>query len=104
MTNNGHVVPVLVLCNKQDQPLAKGMEAIRVLLEQEMNVLKITKSSQLEGTNSSPKKNLFYGGSKQFEFRHLPIRVDFAECSAFNKDKDAPADLEELNKWLQKLK
>lgn len=103
MSSNGLIVPVLILCNKQDQALAKGKEAIRVLLEQEMNMLKITKSSQLEDTDASSKKNLFSNSSKQFEFKDLPIRIDFEECTAFSEDADAAANLEDLNKWLEKL-
>lgn len=94
-------VPVLILCNKQDQTMAKGCAVIRTLLEKELNLLRMTKTSQLEATDASS-TNVFLGKQgKHFEFSHLDSQIDFAESYAFNKDTSA--ELEELNKWLHKI-
>nr|XP_033323380.1 signal recognition particle receptor subunit beta [Megalopta genalis] len=94
---------VLILCNKQDQTMAKGSSVIKTLLEREMNLLRMTKTSQLEATDASS-KNVFLGREgKDFEFAQLDTQIDFAECYAFSKDPDNSADIEQLNAWLKKI-
>ncbi|XP_020294545.1 signal recognition particle receptor subunit beta isoform X2 [Pseudomyrmex gracilis] len=96
-------VPVLILCNKQDQTMAKGCTVIKSLLEKEMNLLRMTKTSQLETTDASL-ANVFLGKQgKEFEFSHLDSQIDFAESYAFNKNPDTPANIEELCKWICKI-
>ncbi|XP_014205220.1 signal recognition particle receptor subunit beta isoform X2 [Copidosoma floridanum] len=96
-------VPVLILCNKQDQTLAKSSGVIKTLLEKEINLLRVTKTSQLEATDASS-SNAYLGSSgRDFEFSHLDRRVDFAECSAYIKDAETPADIEQLTLWLTNL-
>ncbi|KAL6435494.1 hypothetical protein ACFW04_005458 [Cataglyphis niger] len=100
---NIHRVPILILCNKQDQTMAKGCMVIRAMLEKEINLLRMTKISQLEATDASS-ANVFLGKQgKDFEFSHLDLHIDFAESYAFNKDSQTSADIEELNKWLHKI-
>nr|CAG4641992.1 EOG090X0C7N [Eurycercus lamellatus] len=88
--------PVLVLCNKQDHALAKGSQVIRTQLEKEMNVLRNTKSNQLEAISEAGGKKTYLGREgKDFEFIDLlPLKVDFAASSA------QTGDLEQLEKWL----
>ncbi|KDR07565.1 signal recognition particle receptor subunit beta [Zootermopsis nevadensis] len=95
-------LPFLILCNKQDQTMAKGCLVIKSLVQKEMNVLRMTKSSQLESTNEAMNNNTFLGKKdKDFEFAHLlPIKVDFAESIAVNVDSEKPASLEAVEKWL----
>lgn len=96
-------IPVLILCNKQDQVTAKGYTVIKALLEKEMNLLRMTKTSQLEATDASS-ANVFLGKQgKDFEFSHLDSQIDFADSYAFNKDPETPADIGDLNKWLHKI-
>lgn len=96
-------IPVLILCNKQDQTMAKGCTVIKLLLEKEMNLLRMTKTSQLEATDTSS-TNVFLGKQgKHFDFSHLDSQIYFAESYAFNKDPQTSADIEELNKWLHKI-
>ncbi|XP_051164410.1 signal recognition particle receptor subunit beta [Leptopilina boulardi] len=99
---NRHI-PILILCNKQDQTMAKGWRVIKTLLEKEINLLRLTKSSQLESIDDSS-SNAFLGKiGIDFEFIHLNMNVQFAECCAFNKDSDSIADIQELNMWLKKI-
>ncbi|XP_029035704.2 signal recognition particle receptor subunit beta [Osmia bicornis bicornis] len=94
---------VLILCNKQDQTMAKGSTVIKALLEKEINLLRMTKTSQLEATDASS-TNVFLGKQgKDFDFSHLDTNIEFAECSAFNKDPDTAADIEQLNSWLKRI-
>ncbi|XP_046468639.1 signal recognition particle receptor subunit beta [Neodiprion pinetum] len=95
--------PVLILCNKQDQTTAKGCSVIKSLLEKEINLLRVTKTNQLETTDASS-SNFYLGKQgKDFEFIHLGSKVDFAEASAFDKDSETSADIEQLDIWLQKI-
>ncbi|KOX70646.1 Signal recognition particle receptor subunit beta [Melipona quadrifasciata] len=95
--------PVLILCNKQDQTMAKGITVIKTLLEKEMNLLRTTKANQLEATDASI-TNVFLGKQeKDFDFSHLDTNIEFAECSAYNKDSEISADIEQLNNWLKKI-
>ncbi|XP_015605074.1 signal recognition particle receptor subunit beta [Cephus cinctus] len=96
-------IPVLILCNKQDQTMAKGSTVIKTLLEKEMNLLRLTKNNQLEATDASSANSFLGKQGKDFEFSHLTSRVDFAECSAFCKDPDSSVDINQLNKWLYEI-
>lgn len=95
--------PVLIMCNKQDQTMAKGCYVIKALLEKEMNLLRMTKTSQLEATDASS-TNIFLGKQgKHFEFSHLDSQIDFVESYASNDDSQMSANIEELKKWLIKI-
>lgn len=97
--------PLLILCNKQDQPMAKGSQVIKGLLEKEINLVRITKSSQLQSVDSNQTNNSTYLGKlgKEFEFTHLSCKVEFLECSANVSDDDNPTDIKELQDWISKL-
>ncbi|XP_018407436.1 PREDICTED: signal recognition particle receptor subunit beta [Cyphomyrmex costatus] len=96
-------VPVLIMCNKQDQTTAHGCYVIKSLLEKEMNLLRMTKTSQLEATDASS-TNAFLGKQgKHFEFSHLDSQIDFVESYASSDDSQMSADIEELKKWLNKI-
>lgn len=83
--------------------MAKGCAVIKTLLEKELNLLRMTKTSQLEATDASL-VNVFLGKQgKDFEFSHLDSQIDFANSYAFNKDPQTAVDMEELNNWLQKV-
>lgn len=96
--------PVLILCNKQDQPLAKGSQVIKGLLEKEINLVRVTKSNQLQSVDSSQSSNTYIGKQgKDFEFSHLNNRVDIVEGSANTGDDDNPADIKAVEDWISKL-
>ncbi|KAL0838961.1 hypothetical protein ABMA28_016967 [Loxostege sticticalis] len=97
--------PLLILCNKQDQPLAKGSQVIKGLLEKEINLVRVTKSSQLQSVDPSQATNSTFLGKqgKDFEFSHLSCKVDVAECSANTGDDDNPTDIKTLQDWISKL-
>lgn len=95
--------PFLILCNKQDQALAKGCGVIKILLEKEMNLLRLTKTNQLEATDASSANTFLGKVGKDFEFSHLDTKIEFAECSALVNEADTAADLEQLQQWIQKL-
>ncbi|XP_047511057.1 signal recognition particle receptor subunit beta [Pieris napi] len=96
--------PLLILCNKQDQPMAKGSQVIRSLLEKEINLVRVTKSSQLQATDSSQSSNTYLGKlGKDFEFSHLSCAVELIECSASTGDDDNPTDIKPLQDWISHL-
>lgn len=83
--------------------MAKGSGVIKTLLEKEMNLLRVTKTSQLEATDATS-TNFFLGKQgKDFEFSHLGSKVDFAEASAFDKDSETSVDIDQLDNWLNKI-
>ncbi|KAK0085671.1 hypothetical protein PV325_004617 [Microctonus aethiopoides] len=96
-------IPVLILCNKQDQTMAKGCGVIKSLLEKEINLVRVTKASQLEATDSSSTSIFLGKRGKNFEFNDLNTPIEFAECSAFNKDSETSADIEQIENWLKKI-
>lgn len=69
------------------------------------NLVRVTKSSQLQSVDSSQSNNATFLGKvgKDFEFLHLNCRVDIAECSANTGDDDNPADIKTLQEWILKL-
>nr|CAG4651279.1 EOG090X0C7N [Simocephalus serrulatus]SVE94466.1 EOG090X0C7N [Simocephalus serrulatus] len=89
---------ILILCNKQDHALAKGPQVIQSLLEKEMNLLRNTKTNQLEAISEGGNQKSYFLGheGKNFEFADLlPLRVEFAASSAQQVE-----DLNSLKSWL----
>ncbi|XP_072949100.1 signal recognition particle receptor subunit beta [Epargyreus clarus] len=97
--------PLLILCNKQDQPMAKGSQVIKSFLEKEINLVRVTKSSQLQSVDPSESNNTAYVGKlgKNFEFAHLNCKVDIVEGSANTGDDDNPTDIKAVQEWISKL-
>lgn len=94
---------ILILCNKQDQTMAKGCSVIKSLLEKEMNLLKLTKPNQLQTMDASFKNTLLGKHSKDFQFHQLNSKVKFAESSAFVKDPETPPQMTALQEWLESV-
>lgn len=90
---------ILILCNKQDEPLAKGSAVIKALLEKELNVIRSTRASKLESVDSSrDSTNSFLGKQgKDFEFAHLPQNVQILESSAKKNE------LNHLRDWIDRI-
>jgi signal recognition particle receptor subunit beta len=90
-------VPILIVCNKQDQALAKGSAVIKSLLTKELNLVRTTRASELASTDNSSKSSDYLGKrGEDFQFEHLPQNVEFLECSALK------GDVEELTVWIEK--
>uniref|UniRef100_A0A1B6EHE8 Signal recognition particle receptor subunit beta n=1 Tax=Cuerna arida TaxID=1464854 RepID=A0A1B6EHE8_9HEMI len=95
---------VLVLCNKQDQTLAKGSQVVKSLLEKELNLLRSTKASQLSSTEGSTAQVTLGTPDKEFQFAQLaPISVEFAEGCAFNSTPETQAELKSVHKWVASI-
>uniref|UniRef100_A0A0B6ZNL5 Signal recognition particle receptor subunit beta n=1 Tax=Arion vulgaris TaxID=1028688 RepID=A0A0B6ZNL5_9EUPU len=105
-TVSNNAPPLLILCNKQDLTLAKGAKVIRSQLEKEMNTLRVTRAAALTGVGDTANNNTYLGKrDKDFDFSDVkPLKIEFAECSAFGKDKssDGP-ELDEIYRWLAKV-
>ncbi|KAL3213125.1 hypothetical protein MRX96_035626 [Rhipicephalus microplus] len=97
-----HCPPIMIVCNKQDAPMAKSPKVIQSQLEKEMNVLRTTQISALESTEGQANKNTFLGKrGKDFQFSDVrPIVVEFAEFSAKSPEE---AQLSVLKSWLAKV-
>jgi len=92
-------LPILIACNKQDNPLSKGAQVIRKGLEKELSVLNKTRAASLETTDgSSGKRLLTDSDSGEFKFEQLRQNVEFVECAAAED-----LDLDELKDWLKQL-
>ncbi|XP_058835598.1 signal recognition particle receptor subunit beta [Topomyia yanbarensis] len=79
-TNN---LPCIVLCNKQDETLAKGDSVIKSLLEKEINVVRQTRKSQLQSVDQNNTDSVFLGKpDKDFDFSQVSQTVKFVPCSA----------------------
>ncbi|XP_037075857.1 signal recognition particle receptor subunit beta-like [Pollicipes pollicipes] len=95
--------PLLVLCNKQDQAMAKGAGLIRTQLEREINTLRWTKASSLQGTDEGTASTAALGrDGQEFEFGHLRQPVEFVEGSCGASEDDEPS-LEPVRAWLNML-
>lgn len=96
-------INVLILCNKQDQTLAKSTSVIEALLVKELNLLRTTKSNELEATDASSTKCFLGKRGKSFDFNDLNCKVEFAECSTQKIDSEKSIDISQLQKWLKKI-
>uniref|UniRef100_A0A182LTQ2 Signal recognition particle receptor subunit beta n=1 Tax=Anopheles culicifacies TaxID=139723 RepID=A0A182LTQ2_9DIPT len=83
-------VPVVVLCNKQDETLAKTETAIKSMLEKEINIVRQTRRSQLQSVDNSTASDTFLGKSAgvDFEFEQLGQRIRFVPCSTKDEKYD----------------
>jgi len=77
-------LPILIACNKQDNPLSKSAQVIRKGLEKELSVLNKTRAASLETTDGLGGKRLLTGNNhdEDFKFDQLRQNVEFVECSA----------------------
>ncbi|XP_017785184.1 PREDICTED: signal recognition particle receptor subunit beta [Nicrophorus vespilloides] len=98
---------VLVLCNKQDQPLVKSASAVKAMLEKEMNTLRVTKSKQLQSVDPNHANSILLGGGdldEPFTFDSMgKFKVDFAESHATNSGDADRCSIDELQSWLAKI-
>ena len=66
------------------------------LLEKEIEKVRMTRSSQLAGTQTESRDHIFIGKQgKQFELKDLSCKVDFLESSALELDT-----LQSVKKWI----
>jgi len=95
-------LPVLIVCNKQDSPLSKGVQVIRKGLEKEMSVLNKTRAASLESIDGTSGKRLLLtdkrGDSNEFKFEDLRQEVEFVESVATGDVR-----LEDVEDWLKQL-
>ncbi|TNN80398.1 Signal recognition particle receptor subunit beta [Liparis tanakae] len=96
---------LLIACNKQDITMAKSAKLIQQQLEKEMNTLRVTLSAALSSQDGAVGGSVHLGKKgKDFEFSHLPLKVEFLECSARgSKGEEGDSDIESLEKSLAKL-
>ncbi|KAH1000445.1 hypothetical protein HUJ04_000351, partial [Dendroctonus ponderosae] len=93
---------LLILCNKQDQTLAKGCTVIKSMLEKELNTLRNTQLNQLRQLDAKETVGGKLGDpSKEFSFGSLHCKVEFAESFACSKSGDV--HLETLKNWIRKV-
>ncbi|XP_050520617.1 signal recognition particle receptor subunit beta [Daktulosphaira vitifoliae] len=90
---------ILILCNKQDKLMSKGSEAIKILLEKELDTLRITKANQLESIDGKISKTMLGKKKKSFEFSHCLNTIEFGESVTFSQDHV----IESVKNWLEKI-
>lgn len=98
----GSRCPVAVVCNKQDQELAKAAPVIERALQKEIDVLRETSTSRLAsigGDGSSTNNNVLGKTGQPFAFSHLSTnRVTFFETAVTE-----PKSLAKLTDWLEQV-
>ncbi|XP_058459693.1 signal recognition particle receptor subunit beta [Malaya genurostris] len=91
-------LPLVVLCNKQDLALAKGVTVIKSLLEKEFDVVRQTRTSQLQSVDAQNSDAVFLGKSNEdFDFSQISQTVKFMPCSG------QEVQLDELTAFLDTL-
>lgn len=82
-------LPVVILCNKQDESLAKGDAVIKSLLEKEINLVRQTRTSQLQSVDPQNTDAVFLGrADKDFDFGQVSQKVKFVACSTQESQLD----------------
>ncbi|OWA51603.1 putative Signal recognition particle receptor subunit beta [Hypsibius exemplaris] len=95
-------IPILVVCNKQDEVTAKDVEVVSDILEKELNSIRITKYNP---TTKKGNKSEFLGKVDQ-DFTFLQLRgnkVSFAKCTARSDDPDGHEGVEAVVDFLRTL-
>jgi len=95
---HGNSPPLMVLCNKQDQGLAKSSQLIQSALEKEMDKVRVSRSNQLDGQEGQAATIFLGKEGKAFEFSQLKCRVNFCEGSSQDDETLGPV----IN-WLKEV-
>lgn len=80
--------PILILCNKQDNTMAKGSAVVQNLLEKELNLIRTTRTNRLQSVdNTATREDVYLGKQgKDFLFSHLAQNIQIVECSAKERE------------------
>lgn len=96
---NKRKLPVLVACNKQDEPKAKAAKVIANQLEKELNNIRATRSAALESTDGSDDGSVVIGHpGRDFAYGDLKLLLEFVNCTSADEK-----GLEQVWNWLRKL-
>lgn len=96
-------LPVLVVCNKQDEVKAKSAKVIQKQLEKELNNIRETRLSSLGSTDDGDdSRNHVLGNiNKDFQFSDLKNKIEFANSCSSSKDDDI--QLDEVKNWILRI-
>lgn len=95
---NKRKVPVLVACNKQDEPKAKSAKVIQSQLEKELNNIRATRSAALGSTDGSSENVLLGNPARDFRYSDLRVPIEFVDANSSDEK-----GLDEVLKWISKL-
>lgn len=100
-----NAIPILILCNKQDKSRARDVEFIKVLLEEEMHLVRLSRVHEMQYINPTVSKYSVYLGKphEDFAFAHLDCKVDIVECSALTGEDENPTNMLALKNWIDDL-
>ncbi|GAU95837.1 hypothetical protein RvY_07382 [Ramazzottius varieornatus] len=95
-------IPVLVVCNKQDQVAAKDVDVVMVLLEKEMNAIRITKYNP--ATKKGNRSEFIGNMEKDFEFAQLRNnKVTFVKSICKSSELAVTDDMKSVIEFLATL-
>ena len=87
LVSNTRNVPILIVSNKNDLPMPEAVDVIRMLLEKELNKLRI-KIAKPGEVISDDEKCMYGDPDDDFNFDQLDYEVAFVEASVKNNDID----------------
>lgn len=93
-------LPILIACNKQDEPKSKSSKVIGKQLEREINVIRETRIAALDSIDSSNDRIILGNPSRDFTWTDLKNPLEFADCSAKSDDDNS---IESVGTWLRKV-
>jgi len=94
--------PILLLCNKQDQIMAKSASVVQALLERELNKLRELRMKQLDSTVGGSQQVYLGKHGRDFEFSQLShYKLDLLECSATGGEDTI--GITSVTAWLDKI-
>ena len=93
-------LPILVVCNKQDETKAKSAQVLRKQLEKEINALRETRAASLASTEEKDdsRSTLLGKPNKTFEWTDIKNSIDFVDCSCIAEDDNS---LEPVGSWIR---
>ncbi|XP_076337066.1 signal recognition particle receptor beta isoform X4 [Tachypleus tridentatus] len=96
--------PFLIICNKQDETMAKSSKVIQSQLEKEINMLRVTKNARLDSIDDTGNNNTYLGQrGKDFQFSDLkPVIVEFTESIARELENNE-ISVKAVSEWLYKI-
>ncbi|GAB1224635.1 hypothetical protein ENUP19_0211G0034 [Entamoeba nuttalli] len=88
ISSNTNNIPILILCNKSDIPMSESKDIIKILLEKELNKLRVRVAKP--GEVIADDDLYMYGDpDDEFHFEQLKSKIEFAQSSVKENDIDS---------------
>ncbi|CEG66945.1 hypothetical protein RMATCC62417_03436 [Rhizopus microsporus] len=88
-------IPILIACNKSDMITALPTDKVKLMLENEINRLRSTRTARVEQSEEDETEAYLGYEGENFKFDHVDNQVEFVSCSVEKED------IEKVQEWIR---